>query len=95
MYDSRPWGWWLLLFWSPWLWLKLIRVRPGQRTSLQFHLHRAELHLGWWYLRYVPALESHRMTAGWYLELAWGCTDEADIVRLEDDYHRTEIDRHA
>lgn len=69
-------------------WLKLIRVRPGHRTSLQLHHHRDEWHLSLDGLRFIPAHTLHRMTAGFYLELARGMPDESDIERVSDDYGR-------
>lgn len=75
-----------------WLWLKLIHVHPGQRTSLQYHNHRAEFHLRLNDVRWAryKVRRQHRMTPGWYLELAWGHPHEADNVRLSDDYGRRE-----
>lgn len=68
------------------LWVKLIRVHS--RTSLQYHCFRSELHLGRSVLLVRP-FEKHRMTRGWYIEIAWGRPMEDDIVRLDDDFGRT------
>ena len=88
---KRPWGWMLVLFRSKHWWVKLIRVRKGHRTSLQYHLYRHEWHwqIPHWGIRYVDVEEIHRMTEGWYIEIAHGTPEEADIVRLQDDYNRS------
>lgn len=92
--DRRPWGWMVTLIGTGRFWLKLIRVRRGSRTSLQYHLRRSELHLsfrhGW---KWVPRGKVHRMTAGVYLELAFGVPRETDIVRLADDFNRADFGR--
>lgn len=88
--PDRPWGrMWMVTQW-PWLWVKIIHVRKGQRTSNQYHQHRAEFHfrlndLRW---RVVKRDILHRMKPGLYVEIAWGRPDEADIIRLSDDYGR-------
>jgi hypothetical protein len=77
---------------APRWWVKIIRVWPGQRTSLQSHDHRSELHIGLdhWYWRHIGRREHHRMTGGRYLELAWGdSVREDDLTRISDDYGRT------
>jgi hypothetical protein len=83
--------------------VKIIHVRRGQRTSLQYHARRSELHIGWevipWgqaygvdldrpVLRLVRPFKEHRMQGGTYIEIAWGRPREDDIVRVEDDYSR-------
>lgn len=70
------------------LWIKIIRVELGERTSLQYHARRSELHLSTEGIRYVPRKVLHRLYFGIYLELAWGCVSEHDIVRVQDDYDR-------
>jgi hypothetical protein len=89
--DRRPWGWMVKLidFWKMGLWLKLIRVSSGHRTSLQYHRMRSELHIGSHGLHYVPRNQWHRLESGIYLEIAWGVCREGDIVRIQDDYGRT------
>jgi hypothetical protein len=79
--------------WQPFShwWLKIIKVGAGQRTSLQYHRRRSEVHIGLthWQFEYVPTETVHRLKAGLYLELAWGLrVVENDIVRLSDDYGR-------
>jgi hypothetical protein len=88
--PDRPWGRMWMLYQHPRLWVKLIHVRRGQRTSNQYHLERREFHyclsrLSW---NYVPKRRLHRMRQGLYLEIAWGRPDEDDIVRMSDDYGR-------
>lgn len=81
---------WLVAAERRW-WVKVIRVNPGHQTSLQFHHYRSELHIGLdhWHWRRIDRYEHHRMTAGLYLELAWGdSVRESDIVRISDDYGR-------
>lgn len=91
----RPWGWMLVLLYLPCCWIKLIRVYPGHRTSLQRHALRAELHIGLSrpLLRYVRPCASHRMTDGLYLEIAYGRPREDDCFRIEDDYGRADLRR--
>ena len=85
---QRPWGWFRTVVQTPRFWIKIIRVRPGQRTSLQAHARRTELHLGLLHCRLIKPQAAHRMEPGWYVELAWGEPQETDIVRLADDYGR-------
>jgi hypothetical protein len=85
-YEKRPWGWMVKLIDVGFFWLKFIRVL--ERTSLQYHWWRSELHIGTGGIRYVPAWETHRLTRGWYVEFAWGECEEFDISRIEDDYGR-------
>lgn len=42
---ARPWGRFWTLLSIPWLWVKVIRVDDGHRTSLQWHARRWELWL--------------------------------------------------
>lgn len=90
MIERRPWGWMIRLIATKWFWIKVIRVKKDQRTSLQYHNNRAEIHLC---PTRLPQLvwfeEDHRMECGLYLEFAFGSeVSEDDIVRLADDYHR-------
>lgn len=87
---DRPWGRMWLLFRATRLWVKVIRVDPGHRTSLQYHLCRSELHIGLdkWCWRLVRPHDRHCMAGGLYLEIAWGRPTEADIVRVFDFYGR-------
>jgi hypothetical protein len=95
--PDRPWGRMWMLGSCPWVWAKLIHVKPNQRTSNQYHAFRSEWHwrLGWPHLRrsmwckVVPPGRLHRMYQGWYVEVAWGLPAESDIVRVSDDYGRT------
>lgn len=88
--EYRPWG----AFWVLWegkrFWVKLIEVKEGQATSLQYHHQRAELHIGLdrWHWQFVPRRRPHAMHAGLYLELAWGHPREEDITRIADMYGR-------
>lgn len=69
-------------------WLKIIHVNKGHRTSFQYHNYRKELHIGR-RIKYIGIQVAHRMTEGWYIEIAWGPdVRESDITRLEDDYGR-------
>lgn len=92
---DRPWGRMWLLWHTTRLWVKIIRVDEGHRTSLQSHKDRAELHIRLnagtdndFKVRKVPKYRMHRMGPGLYLEIAWGCPNEEDIVRYADDYDR-------
>lgn len=86
--ERRPWGWMLTLIGVSRFWIKLIRVHPGRRTSLQLHKHRAELHISRRGFTFVEPYTLHRMTGGWYIELAFGRPREDDIVRTQDDFNR-------
>ena len=85
---KKPWGKYYKLFDIGFLWVKIIVVNKGQRTSLQYHFNRTEIHIGGKKVRFYPPLRRHRMTCGRYLEIAWGKPREEDIVRLKDDYDR-------
>ena len=65
------------------LWLKILRVK-GQ-TSYQAHQMRDEYFIG---VFKVPYGEKHRLSRGWYIELATGYPREHDITRYEDNYGR-------
>ncbi len=84
MKENRPWGWYRTLLKLPFLWIKILKVEEGQRTSLQSHENRAELHIA-----LVPKRKKHRLYSGTYLEIAWGKPEEEDIVRYNDDYGRS------
>ncbi len=87
---TRPWGKMWLLADHPGWWIKLIRVNKYERTSLQLHKRRKELHIGLsrWFWQYVPLMGIHDLRAGLYLEFAWGNVFETDIIRLQDKYGR-------
>lgn len=85
MIDRRPWGWFIRLFNTPFFWVKLIKIHPGHRTSLQSHKMRSEIHLS---IQYFGKERKHRMNEGLYLEFAFGRPVENDIERYEDDYGR-------
>lgn len=84
-FERRPWGWYFKILHTRRVWVKVLHVIG--RTSLQRHKYRTELHLGTRNALIRP-YELHRMTAGWYIEIAWGMPFEADIERFEDDYGR-------
>ncbi len=88
MSTTRPWG----KFWTLWhsdsFWIKVLHVLPNQRTSIQTHSFRSELHIGKT-ITYVPKEKEHCLHSGWWLEFAWGCPFENDIVRISDKYGRT------
>ncbi|MFQ5787819.1 MAG: hypothetical protein ACE5H1_07530 [Thermodesulfobacteriota bacterium] len=89
MIDKRPWGIMLKLWHTRKLWIKLIYVKKGKRTSLQYHEQRTEFQLtkkGW---NKISPWEHHRLEHGFCLEIAIGLPRENDITRLEDDYDRT------
>lgn len=92
IYERRPWGWMIKPLACPLAWVKLIRVHPGQRTSLQRHRSRWEYHVGMtpqgWHRKKIGLYQLHRMCCGWYLEFAWGLPSESDIERCGDDYGR-------
>lgn len=88
---KRPWGWMVLIFHVRSLWVKLIRVYPGQRNSDQLHARRSEIHikLPWIFpIKKIPPFTRHRMTGGWYIEIAYGEPLEEDIIRYHDDHGR-------
>ena len=86
VFQRRPWGWMIKLWHSAGLWVKVIRVYT--RNSLQSHEHRTEYHVTFWSIKKIPPKEIHRMTAGWYIEIATGEPAEMDITRHQDDYGR-------
>jgi len=89
MYERKPWGYVLKLFWLPWVWLKFIHVKPGHQNSLHIHYKRNELVLKLpFHFFSVRKEEPHRLLSGNYLEFAYGRPEETDIKRLEDDYAR-------
>ena len=40
----RPWGSFKIIARSPSLWVKIIKIKKNQQTSLQYHKHRTEIH---------------------------------------------------
>lgn len=83
MVTKRPWGYFIKLIHCPSVWVKLLVVK-GQ-TSYQSHKDRDEYFVG---IFKVPHNEKHRMSRGWYLEIATGTPNESDITRYEDNYDR-------
>lgn len=84
-FEKRPWGWFIKFIALKNFWFKLIRVKRGQRTSLQKHKDRKEIHVG---IQFVDKNLPHRIAHGFYIEMAFGKPRENDIVRLKDDYGR-------
>lgn len=64
-------------------WLKFLRV-TGQ-TSYQSHANRTEYHIG--VSKVLPG-EKHRISHGFFIEIANGQPEEEDITRYEDTYGR-------
>lgn len=91
MADTRPWGkMWKLLDIGV-LWIKIIKVFPGEMTSIQRHRLRSELHLRLYpttAIRLYPAGTVHSVTPGVWLEVAWGRVLENDNERLYDPHQR-------
>lgn len=86
VFQRRPWGWMIKLIHTRKLWIKLIRVYT--RTSLQSHRYRVEYHISFFRIKKVEIEQVHRMTRGWYIEIATGMPAEEDITRFADDYGR-------
>ena len=87
---KTPWGKMWTLIHTKNFWLKIIHVRMGHRTSLQYHNFRDEWHISIRGIKFVPSGTVHRMRSGFYLELAYGPNiRESDIVRVADDYNRS------
>lgn len=108
---TRPWGTWHVIDTGAGYVVKRIEVKPGQRLSLQYHEHRAEI---WTVISGVgiaeidaeqrkiqsgdvvtiPTLARHRLQNAGHeplviIEVQHGpILDEADIIRLADDYRR-------
>lgn len=40
----RPWGSFKIIARSPCVWVKIIKIKKNQQTSLQYHKHRSEIH---------------------------------------------------
>jgi len=91
MIEKRPWGWFFTALKLPSFWIKLIRVKPEHRTSLQSHSQRSEIHIS---CNFFGSGMKHRMGPGWYIELAFGRPKENDITRYEDDYGRKDANIH-
>lgn len=87
-FERRPWGWFLTLYSSPTMWIKLIRVGWTQRTSVQSHRERDEIHISLRGIVRVPRDEKHCLYNGTYLEIATGAPREEDIDRFDDKYGR-------
>lgn len=81
---KKPWGEMWKLMSSKKFWLKFIWVKDG-RTSLQSHQNRTEYHFGFYKIK---PNEKHRLTKGFYVELAVGKPEEGDRIIHEDDYGR-------
>ena len=95
--DSRPWGYFKILYQKPNIWVKEIFVKPGKRTSIQSHQEREE---HWFIVEgekmkkiIIKRNEKHRIEGGSkglrLIEVAIGSPDENDIIRYSDDYGRT------
>lgn len=83
MLTKRPWGWMIKFIHTKKFWIKLLRVK-GQ-TSYQSHKNRTEYHIG---ICRVDPGDKHRMSHGWFIEIATGRPNENDIERFEDKYDR-------
>ena len=86
--TQKPWGFEVNIFtWNQWR-LKILHVKDGNRTSLQYHTEKEEFWFfndGTW--RHLSPKEIHRLNGPiTVLEIARG--KDSDIVRLEDDYQR-------
>lgn len=110
MIETRPWGSYETICEGDGYLVKIIRVKPHKRLSLQKHMHRSETWtvlsgsgmglLGncWHVLEkngglVVPVTVQHRLDNDSdeelvILEVQVGQPDEADIIRLEDDFGR-------
>ncbi len=111
--DERPWGNWRVIDTGPQHIVKLIKVHPGRRFSLQIHNHRSEHWLvvegsgeatiGGDLIKieqgrhvFIPSDTKHRIhnTGSGplvFVEVQFGkLLNEADVVRIEDDYGRIE-----
>lgn len=87
-YITRPWGWMIKIIYFKKFWLKIIKVKKGEQTSLQSHNFRIEYHFWFWGFKKIDIGIKHRIQNGLYLELAFGKPDESDIIRYEDEYGR-------
>jgi len=111
--EVRPWGWFRTLTAGPGYQVKLLRVEPGHRLSLQWHRQRSE---HWVVVQGRPLVtvgdEVRQLEPGDTADVPVGAhhrlenaTDEAvevievqrgpylgedDIVRVADDYARTD-----
>lgn len=88
MKMTRPWGEMWRILYLYFMWVKIIHVFDGEKTSLQSHRRRVEVHISRKGIAFVPVGYIHRMTGGWYLEIAFGICTENDIIRYEDLYGR-------
>jgi hypothetical protein len=88
MMESREWGWMKKFEFRSLFWIKFIHVNDEEMTSLQYHKWRSELHLSLRGIKYIAPFALHRMTAGNYIEIAWGAVNESDIIRINDKYGR-------
>lgn len=84
MLSKRPWGYFLKVLHFKKLWVKFLFV-TGQ-TSYQSHIKRDEYFIG---IFKVPKGEKHRLSRGFYIEIATGEPLEHDIIRYEDNYDRS------
>ena len=88
---EKPWGHEEILHKDDVYRVKKLVVNEGQRTSLQYHKKKHEV---MFYpngsFEYFKPYDKHRLEGPIeVLEVSWGGSDE-DIVRLEDDYGRSQ-----
>lgn len=92
--THRSWGWYRVLFWLPWLKIKLLCFYPRMRLSTQMHEHRNE---AWFVLpptcfvmkRYFYHMKAKKWHTAWFeqktyiIEVQYGRkVSEADIMRM-------------
>lgn len=86
---DKPWGHEEILHELGLMRVKRLVVKEGHRTSLQYHIHKAEV---WFFpttgaYTVIAPKQEHRLTGPVeVIEVSTGSDD--DIVRLEDDYGR-------
>jgi mannose-6-phosphate isomerase-like protein (cupin superfamily) len=110
--EERPWGGFTQFTHNEVSTVKILKVNPGERNSLQYHHHRQELWVPLdensevvvrdkkWRPKkfeeiFIDTKQKHRLIGagkepGYVLEISFGNFDEDDIVRVEDDYNRTD-----
>jgi len=91
---QKPWGWEEILMETPHYRVKKLFVLLGQRTSLQYHNEKEET---WFFhdgkIQHIAPGTIHRLSNDGphrvleVLEVSHG--SDSDIVRLEDDYGRS------
>jgi len=99
---TRPWGSFRIIAEGPGYWVKILKIKPGHRTSLQKHRYRDEVfvtHDGKpsslkYKVSTFPKDTAHRITnkskkyVRHVLEIGIGDPFEEDIFRIADDYGR-------